>query len=150
MCATIYQHSRSLLTSFNHTSPHLRPKSLPPRHLLLHWNLQIIQRSGRCAISPPVREPRACQIQRSNNNNRCNCQPDIQPGTRDIIKPHPPAPIPIPDEFLEYKSYEGPGKIGEWCCGRELAHTAEEDGRAEEAGFGARKGAGDEVDDDGH
>ena len=58
--------------------------------------------------------------------------------------------MPIPDEFLKHEAYEGPGEIGEWGCGRELAHTAEEDWRAEKSSFGARKGASDEVDDDGH
>ena len=131
-------------------SPNLRTESLALCNFLLNRHLQIIQRPPWSGISPPVRKVCRCQVQRRNDQNRANRKPYIQTRTRDIVEAHPPPTIPIPNNLLEYETYQAPGEIREWCCGRKLAHATEEDRRAEEADLRAGPSARYDVQDDGH
>lgn len=125
------------------------PRSRRVRIRNLNRRVQIIHIVIRHANPPPTRHGRIGQIGRQDNHNRANRQPGIQTRRRDVVEPHPPPAVSVPDVLVEHVAHDPPREVVERGRRRDLAAAAEDEGRGQVAEVGLGEGAREAVEEDG-
>ena len=130
-------------------SPSERAKSFPLSYDLLHSSPLYVGGVESLQVPPPLRRRLVRKLQRKENDNGREGQANIQAGRSDVVEAHPPAAIPVLDEFVENESGGAPGQVVEWRGGRQVRDPVENDGRREVAELGLRPSSGGQVEYDG-
>lgn len=136
-----------------YTLPNRRTEE-PPRSARIgirHPNcrIQIIHIVVRDADPPPARHRRIRQIDRQDDNDRTNSQSGIQARGSDVVEAHPPAPVLVPDVFIEDEADDAPREVIERRSRWNFAAAAEDEGSGEVAERSSGESASEGVEEDG-
>lgn len=104
---------------------------LPRRNNPLHSRILRIHRHTHNIIPPPTRRLNIIQRERKEDENRTQCQSQIQARRGEVIETAPPSEILLPYHFLENESYDAPTQIIEWSSRRNTCCTSEDEGSHE-------------------
>ena len=96
-----------------------------------HGGVQVIHIIIRRTDAPPARHACICQVDSQNDNDSADSKSRVQASRGDIIEPHPPTTVLIPDVLVEGVTHYAPREIVERSSRWNLT-TAAEDERCRE------------------